>query len=112
MKKIICKDTGETAKTYAEYLKTDHWKRIKEWMYKTFPYECKCCGKRSILTVHHLTYVRVGNEKLTDLVYLCDHCHKQVHAGVLNVNQNTKLKTHRNKSHKHGAKKHKQKKIC
>jgi 5-methylcytosine-specific restriction endonuclease McrA len=30
--------------------------------------------------VHHLTYERLGEERLTDLVALCRSCHEREHA--------------------------------
>jgi 5-methylcytosine-specific restriction endonuclease McrA len=32
--------------------------------------------------VHHLTYERLGNELLIDLVSLCNGCHDQAHGKV------------------------------
>jgi 5-methylcytosine-specific restriction endonuclease McrA len=43
--------------------------------------QCQACGNRKPpLHVHHKTYERFGKELLTDLVGLCDTCHKKVHA--------------------------------
>jgi len=78
-----CKDTKEEVKTYEEYLKTKHWTNIKKLMYKTFYYQCSACKKKKDLAVHHLTYERVGEEKLSDLIYLCRDCHKSIHEGAL-----------------------------
>ena len=40
--------------------------------------KCQKCKEQGT-QIHHLTYERVGNEKLTDLVLLCDKCHMDVH---------------------------------
>jgi len=38
---------------------------------------CGCGGKG--LEVHHLSYRRLGNELLSDLIVLCVGCHKKQH---------------------------------
>jgi len=44
-------------------------------------YQCqgKDCGSRVRLQVHHKTYVRFGNERMGDLVTLCESCHAKEH---------------------------------
>jgi predicted HNH restriction endonuclease len=37
------------------------------------------CLSRNDIEVHHLTYVRFGNELMTDLATLCHDCHKRLH---------------------------------
>ena len=74
-----CKDTGEKVSTYYEYLNTEHWKNIKQIMYKKYRYECCVCGSHFGVSIHHKTYKNVGNEPLEDLVYMCRSCHKLYH---------------------------------
>ncbi len=41
---------------------------------------CEFCEQASAVYVHHLTYVRLGNELLTDLLVVCGGCHAILHA--------------------------------
>jgi len=79
---ITCRN-GETADTYQDYLRTTHWSVMRKKIKAKYKGKCACCGftaKDEIMHVHHLTYERVGKERLTDLVLLCESCHKHVHA--------------------------------
>lgn len=75
-----CLDTKEVAFTYKDYLKTEHWKNIKMKMKNSkYKYMCYSCKSKTKLQLHHKSYKRVGNEKLTDLIWLCEDCHKKTH---------------------------------
>jgi hypothetical protein len=63
---------------YSEYLKTDHWKNIREQMLAGHP-ACALCDKPSDLQVHHKTYARRGHETPYDLIVLCRNCHAKHH---------------------------------
>ena len=79
MKTIECK-TGEIAKTYKEYLKTNHWKILKQQFFDS-PYSygrCYFC-KITKVQLHHKSYARLGNENLEDLVEVCRKHHRGVH---------------------------------
>jgi hypothetical protein len=79
MKKIKCK-TGEIAKTYKEYLLTDHWGKIKRRFFKSSYSHGRCyfCQSRRV-QLHHKTYERLGKERLSDLVEVCRKHHLAVH---------------------------------
>lgn len=67
---------------YQEYLRSDHWRDIRESKLTTAGYKCEKCGKDAIdanLEVHHLTYDRIGKERFGDLQVLCRNCHKATH---------------------------------
>lgn len=77
---------------YTEYLKTDHWKQVRAAMLVAYGAHCqgKGCYQGGMdsywfdtkhLHVHHLNYKHKGNERFTDLMLLCDNCHKLLHAG-------------------------------
>lgn len=36
---------------------------------------CERCLQRTAVQVHHVTYERLGAERATDLLALCEHCH-------------------------------------
>lgn len=64
---------------YRRYLKTDHWKVTRAEALKRGHYKCHDCGSTTNLQVHHLTYARRGHERQSDLVVVCDKCHKKRH---------------------------------
>jgi len=66
---------------YGEYLKTKYWQKVKYKVLKRDNFKCTKCGEREPLHVHHLTYKHKGSElkHLTDLITLCDLCHKLIH---------------------------------
>ena len=76
---IYCNLTGEVAKTYQEYLVTDHWKKKKYAIKRQTRNECSTCKSRHNLDVHHLTYKNIGNESMKDLMLLCRTCHYDYH---------------------------------
>lgn len=80
MNKIKC-ITGEVVASYPQYINTQHWRNIKKAYKYSHEYKCQHCGDTSPgLHLHHLTYERIGNERMSDLMYLCELCHAVVHA--------------------------------
>ena len=68
-----------TKEQYQEYLKTPHWKELRKRKLKQQKYTCEVCDCKFHLQVHHLTYERLGHERLKDLAVLCPKCHKLIH---------------------------------
>lgn len=64
---------------YQRYLRSPEWRKRRRAALERDRHACQWCGCRYRLQVHHLTYERFGNERLEDLVTLCDDCHKGVH---------------------------------
>ncbi len=65
---------------YNDYLKTDHWQKIRRKALKNARGACQLCNnKDSILNVHHRTYERRGEELLSDVIVLCQVCHEKFH---------------------------------
>lgn len=85
---ILCDECrGNVAKkwtksAYADYLKTEHWQTTRDKALKRAGHKCQLCSATSNLHVHHNTYERLGGELPTDLVVLCNECHK-THHGIL-----------------------------
>ena len=73
--------TGEIVYNYYDYLLTKHWskKRIETAVF--YKYECQFCHEKNPLKfeIHHKTYKHVGKEKMKDLLFLCEKCHKAYH---------------------------------
>ncbi len=68
---------------YGKYLKTTHWIEIRATILERDCYKCRLCGEKyDILHVHHNTYKRLGHENLTDLITLCQKCHRSIHGKV------------------------------
>ncbi len=64
---------------YEEYLKSEYWYALVRAKRHSVGNKCEKCGSTHRLEVHHLTYERLGQEKLMDLQVLCSYHHKQVH---------------------------------
>ena len=68
---------------YQEYLRTEHWRRIRLDALAHADYECQACEIDGVeLQVHHLDYKRLGREKPRDLRVLCAECHAKIHEGA------------------------------
>jgi phage terminase large subunit GpA-like protein len=77
---------------YNEYIKSNAWRRKRKQffeskMWKTYPhgvkagkFVCYCCGSDERLDLHHRSYKRFGNERIsTDLIPVCRKCHDEIH---------------------------------
>lgn len=64
---------------YNQYLKTDKWRKKRAAVLERAKGLCEGCRSKEATQVHHLTYDRVGNEMLFDLVAVCDECHEVIH---------------------------------
>ena len=64
---------------YQEYLQSREWKQKRSEVLFRDGHSCQLCGDEEDLQIHHLTYNRVGDEALFDLVTLCSHCHAKEH---------------------------------
>ncbi len=64
---------------YEAHLKTPKWKTLRKRVIERANGICEGCGENKATQAHHLTYERVGDEMLFDLVAVCDACHSKVH---------------------------------
>ena len=70
---------GTAAKEkYRSYLNSDAWKAKRAQVLKAAGGKCRRCGARAT-EVHHETYKRIFNERLSDLTALCRGCHEKEH---------------------------------
>lgn len=70
--------------SYSDYLKTGYWWIIRKKVLQRDKNTCTYCrffseGNGAGLQVHHIKYRGRAKEKMTDLITLCERCHKQVH---------------------------------
>jgi 5-methylcytosine-specific restriction endonuclease McrA len=75
---------------YDKYLAGPHWQALRRRKLEQQKSElghncCEECGaqpaitRETALSVHHLTYERLGEELLEDLSIICRHCHDKEH---------------------------------
>jgi len=65
--------------SYSAYLKSEYWITLKgQYVAEFHPEHCALCDNPNF-EFHHRTYVRIGQERLTDLVPLCATHHTAVH---------------------------------
>lgn len=64
---------------YTKYLASPAWEAKRELYFNTYGKRCKACGTTyGAIQLHHMTYERLGRERLGDLVSLCAKCHREV----------------------------------
>ena len=67
---------------YKRYIQSKGWYQKRKQRLKIDNYKCQgenCKGDDSVLHVHHKTYIRLGNESMSDLITLCRTCHVNLH---------------------------------
>lgn len=65
---------------YAAYLRSGHWKAVRVKLLASLSKRvCAGCRWPEELQVHHRSYARLGHERLSDVVLLCQACHAIVH---------------------------------
>lgn len=69
-----------TKEEYAKYLDSDWWQNLRRLAIERADAHCAICGSEENLNAHHNTYERLGHERLSDLVVLCQECHELYHA--------------------------------
>lgn len=71
-------------KAYAEYLKSEHWRNLRQIVIKRDGLKCTRCPARTRLQAHHKFYRdRFEDSVPDDLITLCRQCHEKEHG--LNV---------------------------
>lgn len=66
--------------TYQRYIKSTAWRRKRCQVLIRCGSICERCGEWPVVNVHHLTYARLGDERLEDLLGVCFNCHKELHS--------------------------------
>lgn len=71
--------TNDRRKWYREeYLKSDHWKKLRARKLRKNPI-CEICEKRKAVEPHHIRYRRIFDVTLKDLLSACRKCHTEEH---------------------------------
>lgn len=84
----------EHSPEYRRRLASAEWKRLRDQKLAEVQFRCEKCGISQWskpLEVHHLTYITLGRERLSDLQVLCDDCHRSLHQ----IERSQKMKENR-----------------
>ena len=68
-----------TPEMEAIYYTLHHWRAVKEAREIRDLRRCVLCLSTSDLRCHHVSYAKLFNEPLEDLMTVCDRCHGRVH---------------------------------
>lgn len=68
----------EARERYRRYLQSDAWKAKRKSVLQAAGFRCRRCGAPAT-EVHHETYKRIYNERMSDLTALCSNCHEAAH---------------------------------
>ena len=66
--------------SYESYIRSCAWQDKRKQRLAIDDFKCQMCGNKENLEVHHVTYDRLGNESMDDLITLCERCHTKVHS--------------------------------
>lgn len=75
---LINKKKGDM--DYFTYISSPLWLKRRDEYFKRHKRECKACGIRCGIQLHHLLYKDFSKEKDFNLIALCVNCHKEFHA--------------------------------
>lgn len=65
---------------HKDYIKSKYWVNFNHKYQKSkYKQNCFWCDSNFGLVLHHITYERLSKEELTDVVVLCNKCHKKFH---------------------------------
>jgi phage terminase large subunit GpA-like protein len=64
---------------YLSYLRSPAWFALRKQHFARYGEWCKACGSTQKIHLHHKTYENLGRELMSELVALCDLCHRAVH---------------------------------
>lgn len=85
---VLAVRSTEWFQHYDAYLDTPLWRARRQRVLQRAKWLCEGCGDREATQAHHLRYPRdcvpgspewTAQEKLFDLVAVCDRCHRDVH---------------------------------
>lgn len=66
---------------YQEYRKSGHWRLLRKKALERLGRKCSVCGSidEQKMTVHHLSYRNLGQERSDEVVVMCQDCHEYFH---------------------------------
>lgn len=75
-------------KEYKDYINSPEWKNKRKQKLSEINY-CEKCKSKKYLHVHHKHYKTFKQEQMSDLMVLCELCHKTLH-----ISKDLKIKQH------------------
>lgn len=75
---------------YQDYLASDHWYQRAREAKERSRWKCEVCSRTGALEAHHKSYARLGFERNSDILVLCERCHGLFH-GVLEESRQRSL---------------------
>jgi hypothetical protein len=70
---------GVTDEMKAAYYQLPQWIELRQLRFQCDGYTCVLCRSGDDLQCHHVTYERLFNELLQDLMTVCCSCHETIH---------------------------------
>jgi phage terminase large subunit GpA-like protein len=64
---------------YYSYIKSPEWYKRRYGALMRAGRKCQVCGSQQSLQIHHNSYQHLGNEPASDLICLCEQCHRLFH---------------------------------
>lgn len=68
-----------SAKDKLEYMQSEKWRALKLSRLRIAQHKCESCGSTHNLHLHHITYERLTQERIEDVVIVCEECHQRQH---------------------------------
>jgi hypothetical protein len=63
---------------YLRYLQSQRWRTLARAVRIRAKGKCEICQRADGTECAHLTYERIFNERITDLLWLCKKCHREL----------------------------------
>jgi len=63
---------------YTLYLQSERWRKLRIATFLRAKGKCEICRRADAREVAHLTYDRIFNELLTDVIACCKPCHREM----------------------------------
>lgn len=79
------------------YLKSDHWKGLRNQKFLEVGKKCEICGKSTTIEVHHLNYREIYDVLTSDLQVLCKKHHGEQHRDKNPISKKRKRKPRANR---------------
>ena len=67
------------ARTKRRYLRSQAWQEKRRAVHRRSGGVCEDCGRHPVTQIYHVSYDRIGDELLVDLLGLCGPCHRERH---------------------------------
>ena len=73
--------TAQRQHEYARYLESQRWRTLARAVRMRAKGKCEICLRANGEECAHLTYERIFNERITDLLWVCKKCHRELDNG-------------------------------